>query len=159
MNGLFDSSRSENTGEHSWHAAISAALLSRYANFPINLDNVIQMLLIHDLVEIEAGDTFVYDQAGVSQQRETEWGAADLVFSRLPDQVSRTIRALWEEFEARRSPEAKYAKAIDRFLPLYSNLHNSGFSWQGHNITQAWSEKPAKLFRMALMFYEIWQRK
>lgn len=137
MNGLFDGSRSENTGEHSWHAAISAVLLSRYANFPINLDNVIQMLLIHDLVEIEAGDTFVYDQSGVSQQREAEQQAADQVFTRLPDQEAQTLRDLWDEFEARKSPEAKYAKAIDRFLPLYSNLHNGGFSWQGHGVTQA----------------------
>ena len=136
MNGLFDGSRAETTGEHSWHAALSAVLLSPYANFPVDVNKVIRMLLIHDLVEIEAGDTFVYDQVGVAQQAQAEARAANTVFSQLPEQKAKSLRALWDEFEARESHDAKFAKAIDRFLPLFSNMYNGGFSWGKHGITQ-----------------------
>jgi putative hydrolase of HD superfamily len=146
-NGLHDGSRSENTAEHSWHAAFSAFLLAQYANQPIEINKVIQMLLIHDLVEIEAGDTFVYDQKEVLEQDQAEAKAAMKVFGRLPEEPGRELRALWEEFEARETPEAKFAKAIDRFLPLYSNIINKGYSWQPYSITQSQVKEIASIIQ------------
>lgn len=140
-NGLHDGSRPENTAEHSWHAAISALLLAQYANESIEINKVIQMLLIHDLIEIEAGDTFVYDQKEVSEQEQAEEKAAMNVFGRLPDEQGKALRALWEEFETRETPEAKFAKAMDRFLPLYSNIINKGYSWQPYKVTQSQVKK------------------
>ena len=136
QNGLHDDSRAENTAEHSWHAALSALLLSPYANFPVNIDKVSQMLLIHDLIEIEAGDTFVYNDEALALQEQAEQKAAQVVFGQLPDSRGEELKALWEEFETRQTPEAKFAKAIDRFLPLYSNFHNKGYSWRIHNVSQ-----------------------
>jgi len=136
-NGLWDGSRRENTAEHSWHAALSALLLAPLANQPVDTDKVLRMLLIHDLIEIEAGDTFVYDQEGVENQESAELKAAQLVFSRLPEEQGAALRALWDEFEARITPEAKFAKAIDRFMPLYSNYCNGGYSWLAYDVTQS----------------------
>lgn len=95
------------------------------------------MLLIHDLIEIEAGDTFVYDQSGVAEQDHAEKKAAGVVFGKLPEEKGDPLKHLWEEFEARETQEAKFAKAIDRFLPLYSNIINKGYSWKPHNVTQS----------------------
>ena len=137
QNGLHDDSRAENTAEHSWHAALSAVLLAPYANVPVDIDKICRMLLIHDLIEIEAGDTFVYDDAALAQQEQAEQEAAQIVFGQLPLDQSQDLQALWEEFEARQTPEAKFAKAIDRFLPLYSNFQNKGYSWRIHDVTQS----------------------
>ncbi len=134
-NALHDGSRGENTAEHSWHAALSALLLHQYANQPVDVNKVIQMLLIHDLVEIEAGDTFVYDQPKVIFQEKVEAKAARTVFCQLPNEQGQRLKTLWEEFEARETPEAKFAKAIDRFLPLYSNIFTKGYSWQPYNVS------------------------
>jgi len=136
-NGLHDGSRRENTAEHSWHAAFSALLLSKFANQSVDINKVIQMLLIHDLVEIEAGDTFVYNKSEVSGQKKAEAKARDLVFGKLPDEQAEALKTLWNEFEARETPEAKFAKAIDRFLPLYSNIINKGYSWEPYNVTKS----------------------
>lgn len=136
-NGLHDHSREENTAEHSWHAAISGLLLAPYANQPVAVDKVVKMLLIHDLVEIEAGDTFIYDEQEVAKQHNTEMDAAEKIFKRLPDDQGKLLKDLWEEFEARKTPEAKFAKAIDRFLPLYSNFINKGYSWQPYHVSQS----------------------
>lgn len=135
-NGLHDGSREENTAEHSWHAALSAQLLAPYANFPVDIAKVTQMLLIHDLIEIEAGDAFVYDADAMAEQESAENKAADHVFGLLPDKESEKLRSLWDEFEARETDEAKFAKAIDRFLPIFSNIQNGGFSWLPHRISQ-----------------------
>jgi putative hydrolase of HD superfamily len=137
QNGLHDDSRAENTAEHSWHAALSAVLLAPYANVPVDIDKICRMLLIHDLIEIEAGDTFVYNDAALTQQEQAEQEAAQIVFGQLPLDQSQDLQALWEEFEARQTPEAKFAKAIDRFLPLYSNFQNKGYSWRIHDVTQS----------------------
>lgn len=94
------------------------------------------MLLIHDLVEIEAGDTFVYDRKEVAKQGLSEAEAADIILSKLPEQQGEMLQNLWDEFEARETPEAKFAKAIDRFLPLYSNIINRGYSWLPYGVTQ-----------------------
>jgi putative hydrolase of HD superfamily len=137
QNGLFDGSRSENTAEHSWHAALSALVLEPFANEPVDINRVTRMLLIHDLIEIEAGDTFVYDTEGLAAQEAAELHAAEVVFGRLPQPLGRDLRALWDEFEARRTPDAKFAKSIDRFMPLFSNIRNGGSSWLPHGITKA----------------------
>jgi putative hydrolase of HD superfamily len=136
QNGLNDGSRPENTAEHSWHAALAALLLAPYANFPVDTNKAVQMLLIHDLIEIEAGDTYIYDEAAAALQEAREQAAAETVFGRLPANQGKALRALWEEFEARETPEAKFAKSIDRFIPLLSNHHNSGFSWKPRNISR-----------------------
>lgn len=135
-NGLHDASREENSAEHSWHAALSALLLAPYADQPVDVNKVVKMLLIHDLVEIEAGDTFVYDKQEVAKQVNTENDAAALIFNRLPDEQGKILRNLWDEFETRETPEAKFAKSIDRFLPLYSNIINRGYSWLPYKVTQ-----------------------
>jgi putative hydrolase of HD superfamily len=135
-NALHDRSREENTAEHSWHAALSALLLAPYADQPVDVNKVVKMLLIHDLVEIEAGDTFVYDKQEVAKQVNTENDAAALIFNRLPDEQGKILRNLWDEFETRETPEAKFAKSIDRFLPLYSNIINRGYSWLPYKVTQ-----------------------
>ena len=134
-NGLHDGSRSENTAEHSWHAALSALLLVPYANESVDINKVTRMLLIHDLVEIEAGDTSVYDKDGVALQEQAEKHAAEIVFNKLPEDIANDLRQLWDEFETRQTPEAKFAKAIDRFLPLLSHYKNDGISWQSLDIT------------------------
>ncbi len=135
-NALNNGSRRENTAEHAWHVALSALLLAPYANTPIDACKVIQMLLIHDLIEIEAGDTFVYDQEAVAAQAEQEEKAAQYIFAKLPSEQGAALQSLWEEFEARQTPEAKFAKAMDRFLPLLSNAQNGGFSWTPDGISQ-----------------------
>lgn len=146
-NALHDGSRAENTAEHSWHAALSAYLLEPYANQPVDINKVIQMLLIHDLIEIEAGDTFVYDQEAMARQEESENQAAKILFNRLPEVQGKTIQFLWEEFEARETPEAKFAKAIDRFLPLYSNFKNKGYSWGPYDISLAYVKEIASIIQ------------
>lgn len=135
-NGLHDGSRAENTAEHSWHAALTAQVLAPFANEPVDVDKVSRMLLIHDLVEIEAGDTFIYDEESAAQQDFAEQQAAIEVFGRLPAAQGQPLKALWEEFEARETPEAKFAKAIDRFMPLFSNANNTGYSWMPHKISR-----------------------
>ena len=146
-NALHDGSRPENTAEHSWHAALSAILLAPYANFPVDQGRVARMLLIHDLVEIEAGDTFVYDMQELAGQDAAESRAAQEIFQRLPADQGLALKALWEEFEARQTPEAKFAKAVDRFLPMYSNLRNGGSSWVPHAISQSQVRELAEIIR------------
>ncbi len=146
-NALHDGSRPENTAEHSWHAAFSALLLHQYAIQPVDVNKVIQMLLIHDLIEIEAGDTFVYDQKEVAEQEKSETKAAEVVFGQLPDEQGEKLRTLWEEFESRETPEAKFAKAIDRFLPLYSNFINKGYSWKPYNVTKSQIREVASIIQ------------
>lgn len=135
VNALFDGSREENTAEHSWHTAMSALVLAPYANETIDIDRVIRMLLIHDLIEIEAGDTFAYDDPDVlARQERIEIEAAEVIFTQISAPLGEELRALWDEFEARVSPEAKFAKAIDRFLPIFSNIHNGGEIWKARGV-------------------------
>lgn len=133
---LIDSSRRENDAEHSWHLAVMAMLLSEYAADPqLDVSRVIKMALVHDLVEIDAGDTYLYDERGGEDKSERERRAADRIFGLLPDEQANELRAIWEEFEARATPEAKFALALDRFQPLYHNYCTKGRSWQQHGIT------------------------
>ena len=146
-NGLFDGSRLENTAEHSWHAALSALVLLPYADGGVDIDRVIKMLLVHDMIEIEAGDTFIYDSAAMDMQAEIEAEAADIVFDKLAEPLGGQLQELWEEFEARVTPESKFAKAIDRFLPIYSNICNGGYSWLPHGISLVQVQKNIAIIR------------
>ena len=131
---LTDGSRKENDAEHSWHLALMAVLLKEYANEEVNLEKVIPMVLIHDLVEIDAGDTYAYDQAGLKTQRERETKAADRIFGMLPEDQGTKFRDLWEEFEAYETAEAKFAHALDNCQPLILNDASGGKSWQEHTV-------------------------
>ncbi|YCO04868.1 HD domain-containing protein [Vibrio sp. VNB-15] len=128
--------RLENSGEHSWHVALMAVLMQEHANVPVDIGRVMKMLLIHDVVEIDAGDTFVYDVAASKEQEEKELKAAERLFSMLPSDQGADLLALWKEFEAAQSDDAKYAKALDRLIPMLLNYHNDGQSWKEHGVTR-----------------------
>ncbi|MHA7229525.1 HD domain-containing protein [Vibrio campbellii] len=128
--------RLENSGEHSWHVALMAVLMQEHANAPIDIARVMKMLLIHDVVEIDAGDTFVYDVAASKEQEEKELKAAERLFGMLPSDQGYELFALWKEFEAAQSDDAKYAKALDRLIPMLLNYHNDGQSWKEHGVTR-----------------------
>jgi putative hydrolase of HD superfamily len=133
---LTDASRLENSVEHSWHLAVMAMVLAEHANDPdMDLGRVIKMVLIHDLVEIDAGDTFLYDEGHAASKRDREIAAADRIFSVLPSDQAAAFRALWEEFEARETRAAKFAYALDRLQPMLHNLITKGKAWQKHGIT------------------------
>lgn len=131
---LINASRRENDAEHSWHLAIMTMLLSEYANEEVDVLKVIKMVLIHDLVEIDAGDTFCYDEKGNEDKAEREQKAADRIFNILPQDQAKEIRSLWEEFEEVKTAEARFAAALDRVQPLLHNYMTEGGSWKRHNI-------------------------
>ncbi len=131
---LTDGSRKENDAEHSWHLALMAVLLKEYANEEVNLEKVIPMVLIHDLVEIDAGDTYAYDRAGLATQRDRETKAADRIFGMLPEDQGKRFRNLWEEFEAYETAEAKFAHVLDNCQPLILNDASGGKSWKEHTV-------------------------
>ncbi|WP_372603723.1 HD family hydrolase [Actibacterium sp.] len=133
---LADDSRRENSGEHSWHVALSALVLADQAGPEVRIDRVIRMLLIHDLVEIDAGDTPIHDTHDTAAQDAAEAEAADRLFGLLPDDMAADLRALWDEFEAAQSPDAIFAKSIDRVQPVLLNLANGGGSWRQFNVTE-----------------------
>ncbi|EGQ8230185.1 HD domain-containing protein [Vibrio parahaemolyticus] len=128
--------RLENSGEHSWHVALMAVLMEEHANAPVDICRVMKMLLIHDVVEIDAGDTFVYDTAATKEQAEKEIQAAERLFGMLPTDQGQELLALWQEFEAAQSDDAKYAKALDRLIPMLLNYHNNGQSWKENSVTR-----------------------
>jgi putative hydrolases of HD superfamily len=134
---LTDRSREENSAEHSWHIAMAAFLFSEYAqDQEIDLYRVIKMMLVHDLVEIDAGDTYCYDDQSRQDQARREQAAAERIFKILPTDQSRSFRALWDEFENRDTPESKYANALDRFQPFLQNYFTKGQIWRKNNITR-----------------------
>jgi putative hydrolase of HD superfamily len=133
---LMDASRRENSAEHSWHLAALAVLLQEHAAEPVDLNHVLKMVLVHDVVEIDAGDTFAYDTVNAATQHERESRAADRLFGLLPPEQGRELRALWEEFEERHSPEAKFANALDRLQPLMQNYYSGGQSWKRHAVSR-----------------------
>ncbi|MXX62333.1 MAG: HD domain-containing protein [Holophagales bacterium] len=132
---IIGNERLENSAEHSWHLTLMALVLSEHAAAS-GLDQlkVLKMLIVHDLVEIDAGDTFVYDQAGLEDQEEREQRAAERIFGLLPAESGAELRAIWDEFEARQSPEAKFARALDRLQPMVLNYINGGGPWQEHGV-------------------------
>ena len=135
---ITDKSRRENSGEHSWHFALMALVLAEYANEPdIDVLHAVKMALVHDIVEIDAGDTFLYDTAGASDKAEREQAAALRIFGMLPDDQRDELMALWREFEERRTPEARYAAAVDRLQPMMHNYYTGGAAWREHGIRSA----------------------
>lgn len=131
---LTDGSRQENSAEHSWHIALMAIALIEYAPPGVDLLHVIRMLLLHDLVEIDAGDTFCYDVQGNASKAEREQQAADRLFGLLPPDQAGEFRAAWDEFEAQETPAARFAAALDRIQPLLNNWHTEGHTWQKHGV-------------------------
>lgn len=127
--------RNENDAEHSWHMAIMAYLLKEYANERVDISKVMMMCLIHDIVEIDAGDTYAYDAEGLKTQKQREDRAKERIFSMLPEEQGRELTALFDEFEAYETPEAKFAHTMDNLQPLILNNSNEGGDWQEHNVT------------------------
>ncbi|EIA0803801.1 HD domain-containing protein [Vibrio vulnificus] len=128
--------RLENSAEHSWHVALMALLMEEHANEPVNIGRVVKMLLLHDVVEIDAGDTFVYDAVASKQQAEKELAAAQRLFGMLPADQGEELLQLWLEFEAAQTADAKFGKALDRIIPMLLNYYNQGQSWQEHGVTR-----------------------
>jgi putative hydrolase of HD superfamily len=127
--------RQENSAEHSWHIALMAIMLAEYADSTkIDVFHVVKMLLIHDLVEIDAGDTFCYDDAARKDQHERELQAAERIFNLAPRDQAKTLVTLWKEFEACITPDSRFANAIDRLQPLLNNYYTKGKAWIKHNV-------------------------
>lgn len=131
---LADGKRKENDAEHSWHLALAAVLLKEHMKEDADLGKVMIMVLIHDLVEIDAGDTYAYDSEGAATKREREVKAADRIFGILPEDQGKYLRELWDEFEAYETAEAKYAHLLDNFQPLMLNDASDGKSWEEHGV-------------------------
>ena len=134
---LSDAKRRENDAEHAWHMAIMTLLLSEYANEEIDVLRVLSMLLIHDLVEIDAGDTYAYDTVGGATQHTREEAAAQRIYGILPEDQGKWLYDLWEEFEAYETPEAKYAHMLDNSQPLFLNNATDGISWVEHGVKKS----------------------
>ncbi|WP_424356654.1 HD domain-containing protein [Methanocella sp. MCL-LM] len=131
---LMDSSRQENSAEHSWHFAVMAMLLAEYTDEPVDVFKAVKMALIHDVVEVDVGDIFIYDQDRMAEKEAMEKVAAKRLFGLLPSDQAEEYRALWEEFEARETPEARYAAAIDRLQPVLHNYYTHGKAWNVHGV-------------------------
>lgn len=143
---LVDKSRRENDAEHSWHIAVMALLFEEYAREPVNVSRAVEMCVVHDLVEIYAGDTFAYDVNGNKDKEARENAAADKLFSQLPKEQGKMIRDLWEEFDAMETSDAKYAACLDRLQPF---LHNT--LTEGHTWVEGGTERTAVEKRMAII--------
>ena len=133
---LSDGSRPENSAEHSWHLVLAAMTLAEYAPADLDLPRVLELLTVHDLVEIDAGDTFAYDAAGYETKAARELAAAERIFALLPADQAARFRSRWDEFEAHDTLESKYANALDRFQALLQNMTSGGGSWKSHGITR-----------------------
>jgi len=158
-----DKSRQENSAEHSWHIALMAIILSEYAEIPqIDVLKVVKMLLIHDLVEIDAGDTFCYDDVAREDQHTRELQAARRIFNLLPVDQAQQLKSLWKEFEACQTLNSRFANALDRLQPLLNNYYTDGKAWQKHGVKRhqvvarnSWiAEGAPKLWRYALELIE-----
>jgi putative hydrolase of HD superfamily len=134
---LTDLSRLENSAEHSWHLGLAAMALSEYAAPGVDMRRVLELLAVHDLVEIDAGDTFAYDPAGRETKASRELAAADRIFSLLPRDQARRLRAAWEEFETFETPESRFANALDRLQALLQNMAAGGGSWSTYGVTRS----------------------
>ena len=131
---LVDGSRQENTAEHSWHLAMAAMILAPHADTDVDVTRAVEILIIHDLVEIDAGDTYIYDEEGRQDKEERERVAAERIFKLLPPNQAERVRKLWDEFEERTTPTARFAYAVDRLQPLLLNASSGGISWRQHGI-------------------------
>ena len=135
---LTDGKTLENDAEHAWHMAIMTVLLKEYANEEIDVLKTVTMLLIHDLVEVYAGDTYAYDEEGKKTQAEREAKAADRIYSILPEDQGGYLKSLWLEFEEQKTPEAKFARTMDCFQPLILNDATNGRAWKEHGVKRSW---------------------
>lgn len=131
---LFNSDRNENDAEHSWHLAVMAIVLAEHSNVPVDLLKVVKMVLIHDIVEIDAGDTFIYDTQKSHTNTDDERLAANRIFGILPAEQAAELTAIWEEFEAGETSEAKFARSMDRLEPLLQNSSNNGGTWKEFGV-------------------------
>ena len=137
QNYLADGSARENDADHSWHLAMMALVLSEYSNEKVDVTRVVPMVLTHDLVEIDAGDTYAYDEAGALTKEKREKAAADRIFGILPKEQGTWMRGLWDEFEACNTPESKFAHVLDNSLPLFLNHAAGGISWKEHKVKRS----------------------
>lgn len=126
--------RKENDAEHAWHLALMTILLQEYANEPIDVLKTVTMVLIHDIVEIDAGDTYAYDETGKLDQKEREEKAAERIYGMLPVDQAEKLYAVWKEFEERKTPEAKFARAMDNLQPMMLNHATNGKAWEEHGV-------------------------
>jgi putative hydrolase of HD superfamily len=137
-NRLADGSRRENTAEHSWHLGIAALVLAPFASEPVDVAAAVAMALVHDIVEIDAGDTFAYDDAeGAATKQAREQAAADRLFGLLPAETGRRFREMWDEYERGDTPEARFVMAVDRLAPMMLNLAEGASTWREHGITRS----------------------
>jgi len=134
---LADNSRLENSAEHSWHLALAALTLREYAPSGTDIAHAVALVIVHDLVEIDAGDTFAYAVDGQDTKAARERAAAERLFGLLPPDQAQSFRALWEEFEAHDTPSARYANALDRLQPLLLNMESGGGSWTAHGVRRS----------------------
>lgn len=128
--------RREDDAQHSWHISVMAMILAEYSNEAIDVCKVIKMLLTHDLVEIYAGDTFCYDKTGNLDKRDRELAAAEKIYGMLSEDKGKELRALWDEFEEMKTPEALFAASMDRFEPILSNYYNNGGTWKKYDVAK-----------------------
>ena len=144
---LVDGSRRENDAEHSWHIAVMALIFEEYAAEPVDISRAVKMCVVHDLIEIYAGDTFAYDTAGNADKAEREAASADKLFAQLPAEQGADIRALWEEFDAMQTPDAKYAACMDRLQPFLHNTLTGGHTWVESGTARASVEKRMSIIK------------
>lgn len=151
---LLDNSRQENSAEHSWHLAMAAMSLAPFATESINVPHAVQLALLHDVVEIDAGDVLVYDLAARDAVKEQEIAAAERIFGLLPGTQGQRFRTLWEEYEAGETAESRFANMLDRALPILLNLHNEGQSWKENGIRL--EQVKARNIRLAEQWPALW---
>lgn len=149
QNLVMDGTRRENSAEHSWHTAMMAPLLAEYAAEPVDPARAARMMLVHDVIEIDAGDTFCYDDAANGDKAERERAAADRLFGLLPPDQGADLRALWEEFEAARTPDARFAAVLDRFQVLFQNRNTEGGTWRIHSVARSQVDQRMAIIREA----------
>lgn len=137
QNYLADGSRKENDAEHAWHMALMIILLQEYANEKVDVLRTVTMALLHDVIEIDAGDTYAYDEQAKLDQREREVKAADRIFNLLPEDQAKKLREIWDEFEAQETKEAKFARTMDHIQPLMLNALSGGVSWKEHGVRES----------------------
>ena len=150
---LLDSHRRENSAEHSWHLAMMALVLAEHIDEPTDLLHTLKLLLVHDIVEIDAGDTYAYDADGQAGKDERESMAAERIFGLLPVDQREELVNLWEEYEGQETPEAKFALALDRLMPLLHNFHTGGVTWRENRVTIPQVEE--RMAPVAIASYEL----
>lgn len=153
---LINGSRHENTAEHSWHLALMTILLAEYSNKKIDVLKTLKMIIVHDIIEIDAGDTFIYDEAGNKTKADREEKAAQRLFHILPDDQAKEFHNVWKEFEDRKTPEAQFAHSIDRLQPNMMNFYSAESVWKSHNLTKSQVTSKAKIIEDGSK--ELWKQ-